>query len=186
MTDDIHYPSRSPCNRSTTQRPPCNRRSLRPDPYQSSEGVTALSCKLRALKQYRRERAPVEKLGQAVVECTALPAVLRPRPPPRHHHRTELPTSRRQPERSAPCRVAVGLSVRDHTAGGRSHADVEVLMSGPPHSALREDAHASRLRPKPQTRIRSCPGSLPLTAGAPRKPTPASPTHRLASLSPSL
>ena len=145
-----------------------------------------MSCKLRALKQYRRERAPVEKLGQAVVECTALPAVLRPRPPPRHHHRTELPTSRRQPERSAPCRVAVGLSVRDHTAGGRSHADVEVLMSGPPHSALREDAHASRPRPKPRTRIRRCPGSSSLTAGAPRRPTPASPTHRLASLSPSL
>ena len=84
------------------------------------------------------------------------------------------------------CRaVCAGPHCR-YTAGGRSHADVDVLMSGPPHSVLREDAHASRLRPKPQTRIRRSPESSSLTAGAPRRPTPASPTHRLASLSPSL
>ena len=75
--------------------------------------------------------------------------------------------SQRKPH---PVATAVGLSAWDHTTGGHSHADVVVLMSGPPTPVLQEDAHASRPRLKPRTRIRRCPVSSSLTTGAPRRP----------------
>ena len=77
MTDNTHYHSRS--HAIGTQRN--NRRatgaSCATDPYQSREDVTVLSCSLGALTKV--ERAPVEKLERAAVECTAPPAVLRHR-----------------------------------------------------------------------------------------------------------
>ena len=54
-----------------------------------------------------------------------------PRKPPHRHHRTVLPTSRGQSRKPHPVATAVGLSMWDHTTGGRSHA--VVLMPGPPH-----------------------------------------------------
>ena len=122
-------------------------------------------CHVACTRSSRRERAPVEKHGRprdTPTRCRAahhVSANLKPRPPPprsiidRDCQRVD--DSQREPFCVATTLATDGRPPTDD----HPHADVDVHMSGPPHSVLREHAHASRPRPKPRARLRRCPAS---------------------------